>query len=280
MHQPTSRPAPGPPLSRCRHRGAQGRRQAAWSKHACRLTNEALALPAALKLAVKGFETGPLDSTALRLSWNPRDTLALQASWGHFTEPEQLEPGIDQKRLSASALYTRQLAPGWKGAAALAWGRKVVEHRGANAYAAQASLKHRAWTLFDRAELTDNRELVAGAENGPAFRVGKVSLGAVRDFRIAGHLALGAGVRGQLRARRACRLLQRKQPDGPDGLRQIQGRVTRPLRPAPPCTWGTRSAAAADRRSYSARQDTCRRRGSARPGTCRRRTPAARECRH
>jgi hypothetical protein len=139
------------------------------------------------------IETGPLDSTALRLSWNPRDTLALQASWGHFTEPEQLEPGVDQKRLSASALYTRQLAPGWKVAAALAWDRKVVEHRGANAYAAEASLKHPAWTLCGRAELTDNRELVAGAENGPAFRVGKVSLGAVRDFRIAGHLALGAG---------------------------------------------------------------------------------------
>lgn len=69
----------------------------------------------------------------------------------------------------------------------------MVGHRGANAYAAEASLKHRAWTLFGRAGLTDNRELVAGTENGPAFRVGKVSLGAVRDFRVAGHLALGAG---------------------------------------------------------------------------------------
>ena len=39
------------------------------------------------------IETGPLDSTAVRLSWNPVRTLALQASWGHFTDPEQLEPG-------------------------------------------------------------------------------------------------------------------------------------------------------------------------------------------
>ena len=51
------------------------------------------------------IETGPLDSTAVRLSWNPTRTLALQGSWGHFTDPEQLEPGVDQKRWSASALY-------------------------------------------------------------------------------------------------------------------------------------------------------------------------------
>ena len=35
----------------------------------------------------------------------PTASLALQGSWGHFVDPEQLEPGVDQKRLSASALY-------------------------------------------------------------------------------------------------------------------------------------------------------------------------------
>jgi len=37
------------------------------------------------------IETGPLDSTAVRVSWNPTRTLALQGSWGHFVDPEQLE---------------------------------------------------------------------------------------------------------------------------------------------------------------------------------------------
>ena len=54
-------------------------------------------------------------------------------------------------------------------------------------------MKHEAWTVFGRGEMTDNRELVAGVEHGPAYRVGKVSLGAVRDFRIAEHLSIGAG---------------------------------------------------------------------------------------
>jgi hypothetical protein len=138
------------------------------------------------------IETGPLDSTAVRVSWNPTAELALQGSWGHFVDPEQLEPGIGQKRLSASALYAREIAPGWKLAGTLAWGRKTAQGHSDDAFAAEASLKHAGWTLFGRGEMTENRELTA-VEDGPAYRVGKVSLGAVRDFRIANHLAFGIG---------------------------------------------------------------------------------------
>jgi hypothetical protein len=90
------------------------------------------------------IETGPLDSTSVRLSWNPARTLALQGSWGHFTDPEQLEPGVDQKRLSASALWADDLAAGWHAAATLAWGRKTIEHHSDDAFAAEGSLKHAA----------------------------------------------------------------------------------------------------------------------------------------
>jgi len=139
------------------------------------------------------IETGPLDSTSVRLSWNPMAELALQGSWGHFTDPEQLEPGVDQKRWSASALYARQIAPGWKLAGTLAWGRKIVEGHSDDAYALEASLEHRGWTFFGRAELTENRELIDSDDHGTAFRVGKISLGAIRDYRIATHLSLGVG---------------------------------------------------------------------------------------
>ena len=139
------------------------------------------------------IETAPLDSTAVRLSWNPTAELSLQGSWARFIDPEQLEPGVDQKRWSASALYAREIAPDWKLAATLAWGRKTVEGHDDDALVAEASLKHGGWTLFGRAEMTENRELVDGVDHGPAFRVGKVSAGALRDFRIAEHLSLGAG---------------------------------------------------------------------------------------
>ncbi len=139
------------------------------------------------------IETGPLDSTAIRLSWNPTPALALQTSWGHFKDPEQLEPGVNQERLSASALFAEQIAPGWKLAATLAWGRKIVEHQKDDAFVSEVSLKHRDWTVFGRGEITENRELIAGVEHGRAYQVGKISLGAVRDFRIADHLWMGAG---------------------------------------------------------------------------------------
>ena len=138
------------------------------------------------------IETGPLDSTAVRVSWNPTRTLALQGSWGHLTDPEQLEPGVDQKRWSASAMWADEVAPGWKAAATLAWGRKSALGHSDDALAAEASFKHAQWTLFGRGEITGNRELVQGQDE-PAYRVCKASIGALRDFRIADHLSVGAG---------------------------------------------------------------------------------------
>lgn len=145
------------------------------------------------------IETAPLDSTAVRLSWNPTRTLSLQGSWGHFEDAEQLEPGVDQKRWSASALWADEIAPGWKLAGTLAWGRKTIKHHDEeamkdDAYVAEASLKHGPWTAFARAELTENRELVEDPEeHGPAFKVGKISLGAVHDFKVAEKLSFGVG---------------------------------------------------------------------------------------
>ena len=143
------------------------------------------------------IETGPLDSMAVRLSWNPTSELSLQGSWGHFKDPEQLEPGVDQKRWSASGLYAREVAPGWKLAGTLAWGRKTIDHHGESlkddSYVVEASLKHAGWTVFGRGEMTENRELLEDEEHGEAFRVGKVSIGAVRDFKVANHLSLGVG---------------------------------------------------------------------------------------
>jgi hypothetical protein len=139
------------------------------------------------------IETGPLDSTAVRLSWNPSRTLALQGSWGKFKDPEQLEPGVDQKRLSASVLYADDVAPDWHVAATVAWGRKTIGHHDDDAFAAEASARNAGWTVFGRGEMTENRELLGLDEHGTAYRVGKISIGAVRDFRVAEHVSLGAG---------------------------------------------------------------------------------------
>ena len=79
-----------------------------------------------------------------RISWNPARTLALQGSWGHFADPEQLEPGVDQKRWSASALWADEIAPGWKAAATLAWGRKSAHGHSDDAVAVEGFAQARA----------------------------------------------------------------------------------------------------------------------------------------
>lgn len=136
------------------------------------------------------IETGPLDSTALRLSWNPMPELSLQASWAHLVSPEQLEPHENSNRWSASALWTRRLGTDNWVSATLAWGNRD----GAEAFAAEAGLGLGLWTLYARAEYAQNNELdPAAGHHGPIRNVGKASLGTIRDFRVAPRVRLGLG---------------------------------------------------------------------------------------
>ena len=141
------------------------------------------------------LESGPLDSTAVRLSWNPTETLSLQASWADVTSPEQLEPEDDQTKWSASAIYTRPFGDGGWWSTTAAWGRRSSDHADLDAYVLESAIKpNEAWTLFARAERTDNNELVTrGGHHGPTYTVGKASVGAVRDWQVSQGATLGLG---------------------------------------------------------------------------------------
>lgn len=140
------------------------------------------------------IETGPLDSTAVRVSFNPTRELSLQASWARLKTPEQLEPGENQTRWSASGIYTKRLGERSWWSTTLAWGRRSSEHENFDAAALESALALSDWTLFGRAEYTENNELLfMGGHHGPTFNVGKVSLGAIRDFRMAEHVKFGVG---------------------------------------------------------------------------------------
>ena len=140
------------------------------------------------------IETGPLTSTAVRVSWNPTRELSFQGSWGRFVSPEQLDPGENQTRWSASGIYTRPLGRrGWW-STTLAWGRRIADHVTLDAWVLESAAGLGRWTIFGRAERTWNNELAAtGGHHGPTHDVGKVSLGAIRDFPVARHVKLGLG---------------------------------------------------------------------------------------
>jgi hypothetical protein len=55
-----------------------------------------------------GFERPGLDSAAVRLSINPTPHVAAQVSVGQISDAEQIHPGADVTRLTASAMYSRQ----------------------------------------------------------------------------------------------------------------------------------------------------------------------------
>jgi hypothetical protein len=142
------------------------------------------------------IETGALDSTAVRLSWNPTANWALQASWADEISPEQLEPGVDQHKVSASAIYTVPFGDhGWWSSTA-AWGRRSSEGTDLDAWVLESAVKpNAAWTIFGRAERVDNDELTpaVGGHHGPVFTVGKISLGAIHDWPVSEHLTFGVG---------------------------------------------------------------------------------------
>lgn len=138
------------------------------------------------------IETGALDSTALRASWNPSREWSLQASWADLTSPELLHPEDDETRWSVSAMRTVQFTDGWW-ATTLAFGQK--EHGGEGARDAWLlesafSLDDR-WTIFGRAERIESDELDESLPD--AVAVARLSVGVVRDWRVAEHLTFGVG---------------------------------------------------------------------------------------
>ncbi|MDB5698898.1 MAG: hypothetical protein JWN69_1702, partial [Alphaproteobacteria bacterium] len=140
------------------------------------------------------IETGKLDSTAVRVSFNPASQVSLQASWARLKSSEQLAPGENQTRWSASGIYTRRFGEKKWWSTTLAWGRRSSEHDSFDALVIESAVGLKQWTLFARAEYTENNELsFAAGHHGPAFKVGKLSIGAVRDFRVVDHVAFGVG---------------------------------------------------------------------------------------
>jgi hypothetical protein len=141
------------------------------------------------------IEAPKLDSTAVRLSWNPTSNWSLQASWADVKSPEQLEPQVNQTKWSASAIYTVPFGDGGWWSTTAAWGRRSSGHEDLDAWVLESALKPNAdWTIFGRAERVDNNELLStGDHHGPTFTVSKASLGAIRDWRLSDHATFGLG---------------------------------------------------------------------------------------
>ena len=139
------------------------------------------------------IETGALDSTAIRLSWNPTDNLALQASWADIESPEALHPDEDEERWSVSGIYTQRMGDhGWWSATVAFSNKERSDGVSLDAWLAEAGWHpNDQWTIFACAEAIETDEL--GGDHGPIESVQRLSLGAIRDFRINDTTVFGVG---------------------------------------------------------------------------------------
>jgi hypothetical protein len=146
------------------------------------------------------IEAPRFNSGSGRVTFNPSANWSLQASYGHLSEPEQLEPGIDVNRTTASATYNRPRGGGSNWQSTLAWGHNAKDPGDrTNAVLLESTLRTGRHTFFGRGETAQKDELFeSGAHAHEAFDVGKVSVGYICDVVRSGHLALGVGGLGSL----------------------------------------------------------------------------------
>jgi hypothetical protein len=145
-----------------------------------------------------GYDPLRLDSYSGRITFNPTPNWSFQTSYGCLHSPEQLTPGVDQRRTTASAVYDLPLRGGnWQ--TTLAWGRDRDEPGHAlDGFLLESAATLGRQTLFARAETVRKDDLFFGASPlaGRPFQVSEATLGWVYDLPVARRLALGLGVQG------------------------------------------------------------------------------------
>jgi hypothetical protein len=142
------------------------------------------------------IESGRLDSASARVSYNPTPYWAAQVSYGHIVGPEQLEPGVNVNRTTASIVGNTPFA-GAEWQTTLAWGRNMPNQGVASdaVLLESAIVLGQTHTLFARLERVGKNDLFApGAPMaGQLFKVNKASVGGIHDFPPNGHYAMGIG---------------------------------------------------------------------------------------
>ena len=140
------------------------------------------------------IESGDLDSSSLRVSWNPTANWSFQASWADISSPEALEPDEDEERWSVSGIYTRPLRDAGRWSATFAFANKErTDGVSLDAWMVEAAWHpNDNWTVFGRGEALETDELGA-AHHGPVENVARLSAGAIRDWRINDHAVFGVG---------------------------------------------------------------------------------------
>lgn len=140
------------------------------------------------------FDIDPirLDSATGRLSYRPDMNWSFSASYGFLESPEELEPGVDQHRLTASVQHGRSFANGDNWSTSLLFGRILRPgHKDSDAFVLESTYYHGGGATFGRLERVDKDEL-EGVPEG-SYGISKLVLGHVRNLSSRDGFDLGLG---------------------------------------------------------------------------------------
>jgi hypothetical protein len=149
------------------------------------------------------IDSGRIDSWSARLTINPAQNWSGQYSITRLNSPEELNPGEDVLRMTASVTYNRPLSNG-NSATSLIWGRNCTLPGGEvfNSYLVESTLRFRTRNyLWGRIENLDRtNELLLGGSPEPAgfqerflARVQAYTIGFDHDIDLIPHLETAPG---------------------------------------------------------------------------------------
>ena len=99
------------------------------------------------------FDKPRFDSWSGRLSYNLSGNWALQVSHGFLKSPEELHPGEDVNRTTASVIYARQLKNnGWINLSSVYGLNKSKDHTGENSFLLEGSWNRKRLAVYSRYE--------------------------------------------------------------------------------------------------------------------------------
>lgn len=143
-----------------------------------------------------GFDKPQLNSYSVRISLNPTQDLALQASYAFLKSPEQLEPEVNIGRSVISAIYNKQWDSNNIQAAAIIGINNDRPGHILPAFLLEATGEfHKKHLFFGRFEtvLKDDLFIEPDPYAGEVFNVKKLTLGYIYEFMTSHHIKWGLG---------------------------------------------------------------------------------------
>ena len=132
-----------------------------------------------------------LNSASTRLTYNPTHDLSFSASYGYLDSPESTEPGSNQNRFTASAIWSQPMGHGDNLSVTWYLGRKTELGQISDAYLLEGTYLRGPDSYFIRWENVDETELPDVPVG--SYRINKILFGDVHNLAKRDGFELGFG---------------------------------------------------------------------------------------